>query len=554
MITWNDVAELIFPDITETVDDLEKRYPPRKLPEGAMVTRFAPSPTGFLHTGSLFTTLLDYRLARQSQGVFMVRLEDTDQKREIEGSGELLINELAKFNIVPDEGYLGVKELGIYGPYKQSQRAPIYNVCIKEFIKQGKAYPCFCTPEELKTLREEQERNKIRPGYYGYFAKYRSLSAQEAYDKIKSGMPYIIRFRSTGTFLNKLPVHDEIRGDLELSENDLDIVIQKGDGLPTYHFAHLVDDHFMRVTHVIRGEEWLPSLPIHVDLFKSMGWELPKYAHVPSIMKIDNGNRRKLSKRKDAEAAVSFFLDNGYPKEALLEYLFTVANSNYEEWRNANKEAPFDSFNITFEKISKDGALFDLEKIKYLCREYIASLTATDFANRVEVWTKMYDEEMYQRIQSNKDFFVSILGIERGGDKPRKDYEKYSDVKELTSFFYDSDFMALKVEEMPFNTEKFSKDLIKQVLSAYKARLNLDISEEEWFNEVKKLSVDFRFADNVKEWKKNKDAYPGHVGDIAEMIRIAITGRRQSPNLYSVLKVIGIDSVKARIDHVTNQL
>ena len=554
MITWNDVAELVFPDVKESVDDLEKRFPKRDLKEGAMVTRFAPSPTGFLHTGSLFTTLLDYKFAKQSGGVFMIRLEDTDQKREIEGSGELLINELKKFAIEPDEGYLGDKEKGAYGPYKQSDRAEIYKVVIKEFLRQGKAYPCFCSPEELKALREEQERNKIRPGYYGYFAKYRHLSAEEAYNMIKEGKPYIIRFRSTGTFLNKLPVHDEIRGDLELSENDLDIVIFKGDGLPTYHFAHLVDDHFMRTTHVIRGEEWLPSLPIHVDLFKALNWELPKYAHVPAIMKIDNGNRRKLSKRKDNEAAVSYFLDNGYPTVAFLEYLYTIANSNYEEWRNENKDKPYDSFDLTFEKFSKDGALFDLEKIKFLSREYLASLSAEEFKDEILKWAKVYNDKIGPRIEQDPAYMVKILNIERGGEKPRKDYEKYSDVYDLTSFFYDEDYNALDFASFPFNYERFDKKLIKDVLKEYVNRLNLDLSEEEWFNEVKRLTVDFGFADNVKVWKKNKETYPGHVGDIAEMIRIALTGRKQTPNLYNIFQVLGIERSKARLNKVIASL
>ncbi|MGI6377753.1 MAG: glutamate--tRNA ligase [Bacilli bacterium] len=554
MRTWSDVAELIFPEVKESLEDLEKRFPPRKLKEGAMVTRFAPSPTGFLHTGSLFTALLDYKFAKQSEGVFMLRLEDTDQKREVEGSGLLLIQELAKFGVNPDEGYLGTKEIGNYGPYKQSERGDIYKVVVKEFIKRGKAYPCFCSPQDLKDLRAEQERNKIRPGYYGYFAKYKSLGPEEAYQMIKAGKKYIIRFRSSGSFLNKLPVYDEIRGDLELSENDLDIVIFKGDGLPTYHFAHLVDDHFMRTTHVIRGEEWLPSLPIHLDLFKAMDWPAPKYAHVPAIMKIDKGNRRKLSKRKDFEAAVGFFLENGYPIPAFLEYLYTIANSNYEEWRRDNKDLPYDSFELVFDKFSKDGALFDLEKIKYLSREYLASLSAEEFLKELNAWAQIYQPKLAKRIEKDSLYFTKILNIERGGPKPRKDYEKYADVDYLSSFFFEEEYQALDLKTFPFDYERFSKDLIKEVLASYQEVLRLDLSEEDWFNDIKELSVKFNFAPAVKLWKKNKDQYPGHVGDIAEMIRIATTGRKQSPNLYDVFQVLGLEACKKRLNYIVREL
>jgi len=554
MKTWEDVANLIFPEITETIEDLNKLYPERNLKEGAMVTRFAPSPTGFLHTGSLFVSLLCYTFARQSNGVFYVRLEDTDQKREIEGSGDLLINELRRFNVIPNEGYLGDKEEGTYGPYQQSKRQHIYDICIKYLISIGKAYPCFCSQEELDALREEQERNKIRPGYYGYYAKYKQISADEAYNLVESGKEYIIRFRSEGSFLNKIKVHDVIRGDLELSENDLDIVIRKKDGLPTYHFAHLVDDHFMHTTHVIRGEEWLPSLPIHIDLFKAMNWVAPSYAHVPAIMKMDNGNRRKISKRKDPEAAVSYFIDNGYPTEALLEYLFTIANSNYEEWRLENKEVPFDSFHLTFDKISKDGALFDLEKIKFLSKEYISRLSAEALNKEILTWSNKYDQELYQRINSNPSFFINILNIERNIEKPRKDYEKYSDIKDATSFFYKDEFDKLDLSSYQFDLERFDKELIKDILVKYLEVFKDEESEENWFNVVKELTVKVGFCDNVKEYKKNKEAYKGHVGDIASIIRVSLTSKTQSPNLFCIIKVIGIEEAKRRIEKVIKEL
>ncbi len=554
MKTWNDVANLIFPNINETIEDLNKRFPKRNLKEGALVTRFAPSPTGFLHTGSLFTTLLCYRFAKQSNGIFYIRLEDTDQKREISGSGDLLIKELERFNIIPDEGYLGDKEVGNYGPYKQSERGHIYDICIKELIAKGRAYPCFCTQEELDALREEQERNKIRTGYYGFFAKYKQTSSDDAYKLVSEGKPYIIRFRSNGSFLNKIKVHDEIRGDLELSENDLDIVIRKNDNLPTYHFAHLVDDHFMGTSLVMRGEEWLPSLPIHIELFEAMGWEAPKYAHIPAIMKMDNGNRRKISKRKDPEAAVSYFIENGYPKEGLIEYLFTIANSNFEEWRNENKDKNLEDFTITFDKISKDGALFDMEKIKFLSKEYLARLDASTLENQILDWANVFNKELEERILSDKEYFKNILNIERNIEKPRKDYEKYSDVKEATRYFYKDIYDGIDINSYQFDHERFDNNLIRDVLSTYLTKFSDVNSEEEWFNTVKEVTNMVGFCDNVKEYKKNKEAYKGHVGDIASMIRISITSKSQTPNLFAIIKVIGFDEAKRRINHVIEAL
>ena len=554
MSTWNDVAELIFPNIKETIEDLEKRFPKRNLKEGAMVTRFAPSPTGFLHTGSLFTTLLCYKFARQTNEIFYVRLEDTDQKREIEGSGDLLINELKKFDIIPNEGFLGETQVGEYGPYKQSERASIYDVCIKYLISIGRAYPCFCSAEELNALREEQEKNKIRPGYYGSFAKYSKTTADEAIELIKSNKPYIIRFRSNGTFLNKIKVNDCIRGEMELSENDLDIVIRKADNLPTYHFAHLVDDHFMRTTHVLRGEEWIASLPIHVQLFNAMGWEAPNYAHVPAIMKMDNGNKRKISKRKDPEAAVSYFIDNGYPVEGLLEYLYTFANSNFEEWRNSNKNASFDDFTISFSKISKDGALFDMEKIKFLSKEYIAKLDKVTLCDNILNWSSKYDLELNNRIKQDRNYFESILNIERNIEKPRKDYEKYSDIKQATSFFYKNDYDSIPLSNFQFDLERFDKELIKNILKEYLNIFKKTETEEEWFNDVKVLTNKVGFCDNVKVYKQNKELYKGHVGDIASIIRVAITSKTQSPNLFQIINVLGIDEVIRRINKIIEEL
>lgn len=545
-----DLANLIFSDVNETIEDLEKRFPKRNLSENALVTRFAPSPTGFLHTGSLFTSLIAYKLAKDSNGVFYIRLEDTDTKREIEGSGEDLLKQLKAFNIIPMEGYLGNSEVGLYGPYKQSERASIYRVVIKYLIEIGRAYPCFCTSEDLDVLRKDQEIKKLTPGYYGEFAKCRNISVDEAYERIKNGEHYVIRFKSNGNHENKIKVHDLIRGDLELSENDQDIVILKSDGLPTYHFAHAVDDHFMRTNCVTRGEEWLSSLPIHIELFNTLGFELPSYAHLPVIMKLDNGNRRKLSKRKDDEAAVSYFLKDGYPVEALIEYLLTIANSNFEEWKAEHKTTSNDEFKLTFEKMSLDGALFDIMKLKFISKEILSRMTKEEITNRAYEWAKIYDEKLLHLINLDRNYFMSIMNIEREKENPRKDYEKFSDIFNIIKFFYKDYYIELMQNELPFNPF-IEKSVIKSLLKEFIDTLDLSLDEQNWFNSLKELGKKFGFAESNKIYKQNKDQYIGHVGDVAEILRITFTSSKQSPNLYYVLQILGKEQLKERIDFVT---
>ena len=545
-----DLANLIFSDVNETIEDLEKRFPKRNLSENALVTRFAPSPTGFLHTGSLFTSLIAYKLAKDSNGVFYIRLEDTDTKREIEGSGEDLLRQLKAFNIIPTEGYLGNHEVGSYGPYKQSERASIYRVVIKHLIEIGRAYPCFCTSEDLDALRKDQEIKKLTPGYYGEFAKCRNISVDEAYERIKNGEHYVIRFKSNGNHENKIKVHDLIRGDLELSENDQDIVILKSDGLPTYHFAHAVDDHFMRTNCVTRGEEWLSSLPIHIELFNTLGFELPSYAHLPVIMKLDNGNRRKLSKRKDDEAAVSYFLKDGYPVEALIEYLLTIANSNFEEWKAEHKTTSNDEFKLTFEKMSLDGALFDIMKLKFISKEILSRMTKEEITNRAYEWAKIYDEKLLHLIDLDRNYFMSIMNIEREKENPRKDYEKFSDIFNAIKFFYKDYYLELMQNELPFNPF-IEKSVIKSLLKEFIDTLDLSLDEQNWFNSLKELGKKFGFAESNKIYKQNKDQYIGHVGDVAEILRITFTSSKQSPNLYYVLQILGKEQLKERIDFVT---
>ncbi len=553
MATNKELADLIFPDVKETVKDLEKRYPVRQLPEGAEVTRFAPSPTGFLHTGSLFTALIAYSFAKQSHGVYYFRLEDTDQKREIAGTGLDLVKQLKNFGIVADEGYYGDHEEGIYGPYVQSQRAEIYKVCIKELLKKGRAYPDFCSKEELEQLREVQQANKVVPGYYGEYAKYRTLSNDEYIKLIKEGKPYVIRFKSKGNAANHVKAHDEIRGDMDLTENYQDIVIYKADGLPTYHFAHLVDDHFMGTTVVTRGEEWISSLPIHLELFETMGWKAPRYAHLPVIMVNDKetGNKRKLSKRKDPEAAVSFFLQEGYPKDGVIRYLLTIANSNFEAWMMENPKAPVSEFTLSFDKFSLDGALFDMPKLNNISKELLANYDKTTFTNQCYEWAKEYNPSLAERITSNRELFEAIINIERDQEKPRKDYEKFSDVEEKIKFFYPEDYNALiKANPLPFN-ETLSHDVIKEVLDDFIASWNIDSQDENtWFNDMKVLGTRHNFCDDRKVYKKNPSEYNGWYADCISIVRVAICASTQSPKLFDVLKILGKEEVARRIEAV----
>ena len=545
-----ELANLIFPDVTETIEDLEKRYPLRNLPEGAEVTRFAPSPTGFLHTGSLFTSMICHKIATQSKGVFFVRLEDTDTKRGIEGSGNQLINQLKAFNVMPNEGYFGDTQVGDYGPYIQSQRASIYKVVIKYLISIGRAYPCFCKTEDLDFIRSKQEQAKLLPGYYGQFAKCRFLNNEERAAKIKAGEPYVIRFKSAGNHIRKIRVKDLIRGEFEIAQNDQDIVIMKSDGLPTYHFAHVCDDHFMRTTVVTRGEEWIASLPIHIELFEAIGWPLPRYAHLPVICKLDeDGHKRKLSKRLDSEAAVSYFIEDGYLPKALVMYLMTIANSNFEEWILNNNFENMDDFKLTFEKISSEGALFDMGKVNFFSRELLSKLDKNEFTNLALEYAKNYNKELYDLITKDVEYFKSIINIEREKDNPRKDYEKFGSLVENVGFFYHDIYEKEFIKRCPFN-EKLNSETIKELLSNLKVNLSLDQDEQNWFNNMKEIGSSLGFAMNNKEYKASPEKYKGTIGDVAEVLRITLTGRKNTPNLYYVMKVLGKDEIDFRINKI----
>ena len=550
MKTYEDLANYIFPEITETIADLEAKYPARKLPEGAEVTRFAPSPTGFLHLGSLFTSLVAHKVAKDTGGVFYLRLEDTDTKREVEGSGDELVRQLAYFGIDPKEGYLG-HDVGDYGPYKQSERAYIYKVCIKELMKKGRAYPCFCSAEQLEETRQIQEAMKEIPGYYGDYAICRTNTPDEAIERIENGEPYVIRFKSMGNHNNKITFHDEVRGDISIAENDMDIVILKSDGLPTYHFAHAVDDHFMHTTTVIRGEEWISSAPIHIELFNNLGFKLPRYAHLPVIMKLDNGNKRKLSKRKDPEASVSHFIEEGFPKEALLVYLMSIANSNFEEWTAENHSYNLDDFKFSFEKMSLDGVLFDQDKLNFFSKEIIAQMSAEEVYSRVLDWAT---GEFKERLVVYKETSIAALNIERGGEKARKDYACYKDVYPIISLFYKED------NEKEFNENGLTfnptipTNVVKEVLEDFMATNDYSLGNDVWFSTVKELGNRHNFAESGKIFKQNPGVYIGHVGDVAEIIRLAVTNRKNSPNLHDVLVILGKEEVDNRINRALKSL
>lgn len=545
-----ELVKLIFKDEKlYTIAELGKMFPKRNLKPGALVTRFAPSPTGFLHTGSLFASLISWRFAKQTGGVFYVRLEDTDTKREIAGTGEQVLKELKDFGIEPDESFL---KSGEYAPYIQSKRKTIYDSVIAEMIKKDLAYPCFMTQSELNDLRKLQEKNKQNPGYYGEFARDRFLTDKKAIAKIKAGADFVIRFKSPGDANKKVKVRDLIRGDLEIPENIQDIVIMKNDGLPTYHFAHLVDDHFMHTTTITRGEEWLSSLPIHLQLFDTLGFSRPDYAHLPVIMKVDeNGQRRKLSKRKDPEAAVSYFLERGYPPLAFLEYLLTIANSNFEEWRIQNPDKSIFDFNLSFEKISLDGALFDIEKVKYFAKEYLGNLSTKQFYKESLAWSEVYSKELYEFILKDPEYFKQIISIERETEKPRKDYASFSEIMPLIGFMDDYVYSANLTKDLVFS-EKLSDAQVLEILKQYEAKADIVnlASETEWFEAFKALFLKLKYAANKKEYKANPENYIGMIADVAEVLRVALALKKSTPNFYLIQKIMGPARIKQRISQV----
>lgn len=546
-MSFEKLADIMFPDVDKEKEYYLEKYPKRNLKEGARVTRYAPSPTGFQHIGGVFAALINERLASQSEGVFYLRIEDTDQKREIENGISQIVDSLNEFGIIPDEGMISeTKSKGNYGPYKQSERKDIYQAFAKSLIQKGLAYPCFCTPEEIEETRKKQEAAKVRPGYYGVWAKCRTMPIDEVANKIKNGEKYIIRFKSQGREDRRIKHKDLIKGNIEFPENDQDIVIIKADGLPTYHFAHVVDDHLMRTTHVIRGDEWVSSIPLHLELFKALEIKPPKYAHTATIMKEENGGKRKISKRKDPEAAVSFYYEQGIPKEAVVEYLLNIANSNFELWRKANQDKSIDEFELLLNKMNISGAVFDMVKLQDVSKNVICKFSAQKIYDEVLNWAKKYDSKLANLLKNNKEYSLKILNIERSNVKPRKDIAKWSDVRKTIEYMYEEEFKNIT----NFEYQKINDpEEINKIVQEYRDNFfDINDDKETWFNKMKDLSEKLGYAREVKEFKKNPEQYKGHVGDISTVIRVKLTSKCNTPDLYEIMQVLGKEEVLKRLN------
>ena len=542
---YDKLAELLFPNITKTPEDYEKEYPPRDLPEGAMVTRMAPSPTGFIHLGNLYGALADERLAHTTGGVCFLRIEDTDEKREVEGAVPVLLDTLSYFGISFDEGANKDGESGAYGPYTQSKRAEIYQAMVKHLIRQGKAYPCFMTEEELDEIREEQKAAKLDPGIYGSYARHRDLTYEEVEARIKTGEEFVIRLRSNGDASKYFKVSDAIRGTISMPENVQDVVILKKTGLPTYHFAHVVDDHLMRTTHVVRGEEWMASVPIHVQLFEAMGWPVPVFCHNTVLMKIDEetGQKRKLSKRKDPELSLEYYKKQGYFPEAVREYLMTILNSDYEEWRIANPDADYRTFAFSPSKMSDSGTLFDLSKLNDVSKDVLARKSAEEIYDFMTGWAEEYHPDLYRLFTENKDMLLKVFDIDRGGEKPRKDLVYAEQIFEFIKYFFDDHF----VYESEWPSEVSAEDR-REILRRYIEGYDPADDNQAWFEKIRGITADMGYAVKPKDFKKNPDMYKGHVGHVSGVIRIAVTGRASSPDLWTVQQIMGPDMVRSRIE------
>lgn len=545
-MTNKDLADLIFPNLEHDVEYYEALYPERNLKEGEKVTRFAPSPTGYLHIGGFFQALIDYVLAKNSNGIFYLRNEDTDKAREVDTAVELIMKTLNQYGLVPDEYEYEGKIVGEYGPYIQSERKEIYHAYIKRLIEIGRAYPCFCTREELNEMRQKQEERKKRTGYYGSYAKCRKLSVEEQIEKIKANTPYVIRFRSNGDFDNKIVFEDLVKGRLSLSENDIDDVIMKSDNmLPTYHFAHVVDDHLMHTTHVVRGEEWLPSVTKHIEMFKAFGFRPPKYIHTPLIIKRDGDSVRKISKRKDPEASMSYYTEKGYPEEAVIEALMTIINSNYEEWHTNNPDKTFRDFTFSPKKMSSSGALFDLEKLNNISRDVISKMTKEELLERSLNWANKFDEELKELIEKDKEYYMNIINIERCQKKPRKDYETYSDIKNYIWYMYDELFIK---EDKTYEFNGIDIEEVRNVLKTYFDKYyDASFDKDTWFNKMKEAAEEMGYCANMKEYKLNPDNYKGSIADFSMIIRVALTTKTTTPDLYEIMKLLGTDRIKERI-------
>jgi len=542
------LADLLFPNVTDTPESLEERFPLRNVPEGAVVTRMAPSPTGFVHLGNLVQGLTSERMAHQSGGVLFLRVEDTDAKREVPGAVEVLINTLKHYGISFDEGATIDGDSGDYGPYRQRQRAAIYHVYAKKLVSEGQAYPCFCTEEQLSAMREQQEANKETTGYYGKYAMWRDRSLEEIKAELEAGHPWVLRFRSTGSIENQFKFDDLVKGKLTITENDVDHVLLKSDGIPTYHFAHAVDDHLMRTTHVVRGDEWLPTLPFHIQLFKALGFKLPKYVHIGPLMKMDGNSKRKLSKRKDPELALTYYKAEGFPVEAVYEYILTILNSNFEDWRRANPDAAADTFKFSPKKLNPAGSLFDYAKLTDVSKNVISRMDAAKVYALLTEWAKEFDPDFGEKLAADAEFATKILAIGRGGKKPRKDLAVWKDAMPYMGFFYD------EYLEKPVFDEKFDKATVAEALNRFLEKFDIADDANTWFEKVKTITTEMGFTTDMKAYKADPSAYKGTVADISTFIRQATTGKTNSPDLYTVMQILGYDRTVARIRGVLADL
>ncbi len=543
-----ELANLIFPDAKDYTY-YEEKYPRRNLPEGAEVLRVAPSPTGFIHVGGLFQGIVARKMADQTKGVFYVRIEDTDQKREVENGAQEIVQAFEDYDLVPDETVnLDGTDRGAYGPYVQSKRKDIYQSYAKKLLEEGKAYPCFCSTEELEIIRENQTKAQERTGYYGKWAKCRNMPIDMAAERIKNGDPFIVRLKSPGNPDKKIKHKDIIKGNIDFPENDQDIVIIKSDGLPTYHFAHAVDDHLMGTTIVTRSDEWVSSIPLHLQLFAMLGFKTPKYAHTAPLMKQDGDSKRKLSKRKDPEAAVSYYTEEGIPKESVKEYLLNIANSNFEGWRKGNKTADLSEFAFDLRKMGVSGALFDMVKLLDVSKGVISRFSGEEVLNRVLSWSEKFDKELYDLISKDKDYALKVFSIERGNEKPRKDIAKWSEVKDAICYMYKEEFDKVTDFEYQKITDK---EEIKKIVSEYISNYyDANDDKQTWFDKMKDLAEKLGYSREVKEYKQNPDMYKGHVGDISTVIRVSLTGRANTPDLYEIMNVLGEDVVKERLSRI----
>ena len=545
---YQALAQLLFPNVTETCEEVEARFPARQLPEGAVVSRMAPSPTGFVHLGNLVQGTISERMSHQSGGVLFLRVEDTDAKREVPGAVEVLIDTLKHYGIQFDEGATHDGDAGCYGPYRQRQRASIYHVFAKKLVSEGKAYPCFCTEEELTAMREQQEAAKVNFGYYGQYAMWRDRSLEDIQAQLAAGNPWVLRFRSTGSIENQFKFDDVVKGKLTITENDIDHVLLKSDGIPTYHFAHAVDDHLMHTTHVVRGDEWMATLPFHIQLFQALGFKLPKYVHIGPLMKMDGASKRKLSKRKDPELALTYYKAEGFPIAAVREYIMTILNSNFEDWRRANPDADLDDFKFSPKKLNPAGSLFDYAKLVDVSKNVISRMDAETVYTLLTEWAKEFDPEFGEKLASDADFATKILAIGRGGKKPRKDLAVWKDAKEYMGFFYD------EYLQQPVFDEKFDKATIKTALEKFVAVYDYADDSAQWFDKVKAITEEMDFTTDMKAYKADPTAFPGTVADISTFIRQAVTGKTNAPDLHTVMQILGKERSLARINAVIAEL